>query len=125
MTAPAALPAPTLPDLSMALVPIGGQLAKAIDSDFRVRLNPFYSITFTIPFYLIETSLMIRFYTSTKIRSYHQGLFFAFCLCLPAGHGDWRWTWWGAKPRTIFCREVFLNLSYVAKAFQRQMYLSI
>ncbi|CAK9047156.1 unnamed protein product [Durusdinium trenchii] len=26
--APAALPAPTLPDLSMALVPIGGQLAK-------------------------------------------------------------------------------------------------
>ena len=50
----------------MALVPIGGQLAKAIDSDFRVRLNPFYSITFTIPFYLIETSLMIRFYTSTK-----------------------------------------------------------
>eukprot|EP00439_Symbiodinium_sp_Y106_P037825 s110_g4.t1 len=27
-TAPAALPAPTLPDLSMALVPIGGQLAK-------------------------------------------------------------------------------------------------
>lgn len=27
--APAALPAPTLPDLSMALVPIGGQLAKA------------------------------------------------------------------------------------------------
>lgn len=48
VTAPAALPAPTLPDLSMALVPIGGQLAKAIDSDFRVRLNPFYSITFTI-----------------------------------------------------------------------------
>ena len=36
--APAALPAPTLPDLSMALVPIGGQLAKACPAQSFFRL---------------------------------------------------------------------------------------
>lgn len=59
--APAALPAPTLPDLSMALVPIGGQLAKVRPAKSLFRL---FFHCFSCPAIL-------------------QSLFPAFCWMLP------------------------------------------